>query len=312
MHKLFVSVAGLFTAQAQITNLANQCDYNGYVTTSFTYTAQPNESLTNIEPGRCKEGDANYNDFTVAVVDGAGTNEKLYTITYNANQCAHPADHIANPGSLPANSTVNIAAEDRIGASSSALSLLLRTHTIVSRCEYGTNYKATFQFGQINLSEEDNGELVDTGILSFGMRVYKDANHLDEYGSDETFYSGEMAFVNVFISAGSLPVINGQTGVWAPVQCTFSHLGGNGESYTLYPYSSSCAGDFSDNLAFDISRDETNGNWKFQYKLFLFEAAQNTQYRLECDIELCTTDDVNGSCHQFGDKCYAPFSNVFV
>jgi len=144
------------------------------------------------------------------------------------------------------------------------------------------------------------------------MRVYKDANHLDEYGSDETFYSGEMAFVNVFISAGSLPVINGQTGVWAPVQCTFSHLGGNGESYTLYPYSSSCAGDFSDNLAFDISRDETNGNWKFQYKLFLFEAAQNTQYRLECDIELCTSDDVNGSCHQFGDKCYPPFSNVFV
>jgi len=318
MHKLLISVAGLFTAQAQITNLSNQCDYNGYVTTSFTYTAKPNEILTNIEPGRCKENDANYNDFEVTIdhgngaVNSDGEEEKYITIRYNANQCAYPEDHHANPGSLPANSTVNIAAEDRIDSTSSNLSLLLRTHTIVSRCEYGTNYKASFQFGQINLSEEDNGELVDTGILSFGMRVFKDADHLDEYGAEETFYSGEMAYVTVFINAGSLPVINGQTGVWAPVGCTFSHMGGSGDSYSLYPYTSSCAGDFADNLNFAISRETSTGNWAFQYKLFLFEAAQNAQYRLECDIELCTTDDVGGACHQFGDKCHNPFSNLFV
>jgi hypothetical protein len=332
MHKLLISsaLAGVYAhppqttttpaptlPQADIGNIANRCDFDGMVETSFLYRAPTNHFLGNVRAGRCDKNNADAAlaniQITVAAVDGqADTYE--YKILYNAQICAEANDYVPNAETLPANSTVNLMIDDMIGSSpltepaAGLRTMLLRTHKIISRCEYGTNYKATFEFGHIDQSLNDNGEVIDTGVLSFGMEVYKDLQRTELYAVDETFYSGQMAFVNVFISAGSLPGSSGQS-VWAPTSCVFSEIGQADNTYTLFPYADTCGGEFASELNFDIAR-QSNGNWEFQYKLFIFRDVQLTNYRLECDINLCKTGEQTNVCTDLGDICYNSFSQL--
>ena len=135
--------------QADIGNIANRCDFDGMVETSFLYRAPANHFLGNVRAGRCDKNNADPNlaniQITVAAVDGqADTYE--YKILYNAQICAEANDYVPNAETLPANSTVNLMIDDMIGSSplvepaQDLRTMLLRTHKIISRCEYGTNY----------------------------------------------------------------------------------------------------------------------------------------------------------------------------
>jgi len=303
--------------RSNIANIANQCDFDGMVETSFQYKAPANHFLGNVRAGRCDKNNADAAladiQITVAAVDGQ-TDTYEYKIRYNAQICAEENDYVPNAETLPANSTVHLMIDDMIGSSpltepdADLRTMLLRTHKIISRCEYGTNYKATFEFGHIDQSLNDNGEVIDTGVLGFGMEVYKDLQRTQLYGADEVFYSGEMAFVNLFINAGSLPGNSGQS-VWAPTTCTFSEIGESDNNYKLFPYEDTCGGEFASELNFEIAR-QSNGNWEFQYKLFIFRDVQLTNYRLECDISLCKTGEQTNVCTDIGDICYNSFAQL--
>jgi len=318
MQKLIISsaLAGAY-AQATIGNIANRCEFNGMVETSFHYSAPTDHFLHNVRVGRCSpdNSDPALADVQIdvqAVPDQADTYE--YKIVYDAEVCAEEGDYVSNGDTLPANSTVHMMIDDMIGSQPGvepavgARTMLLRTHQISSRCEYGTNYKATFDFGQIDQQINDNGEVIDTGVLAFGMDVYKDSLRTELYAPGELFYSGKMAFINVYINQGTLPGTSGQS-VWAPTRCVFSEIDQAENTYTLFPYEETCGGEFSNQLNFDISRAE-DGRWMFQYKLFLFRDVQVTNYRLECDINLCQTGEQNNACTDLGDICYNSFAQL--
>jgi len=313
-----LSALALFNTcvQGKITNITNQCDFNGMVETSFHYSAPPNNFLHNVRVGRCSNTSINSNLTNVQIdvhahPDIANTYE--YKIIYNAKNCAEEKDYLSNGESLPANSTIKILIDDVIGSrprveSINIKPMILRTHTITSRCGYSDNYiVATFDFGHIN-QQVNNDATMDTGVLRFGMDIYKDVERTEPYAPNENFYSGQMAFINVYVIEGSMPGGNGQS-VWAPTRCVFSEIGEGFNKYTLFPYQDTCGGVFANQLNFDIKR-ESNGSWLFQYRLFVFKDAEITNYRLECDISLCRTGEQNNACTDMGDLCQTSFAEL--
>ena len=121
------------------------------VETSFHYSAPADHFLHNVRVGRCSPDNAdpalaNIQIEVLAVPDQADTYE--YKIVYDAEVCAEEGDFVSNGDTLPANSTVHMMIDDMIGSQPGvepavgARTMLLRTHQISSRCEYGTNYES--------------------------------------------------------------------------------------------------------------------------------------------------------------------------
>merc|ERR1712004_97331 len=172
-----------------ITNVANQCNVDGSVVTTFTFTGKPNQFLTNVIAGNCETADSNNPlHYNLQVEQVAGTTDSFtYSIQYDSQKCANPNDYVANINGLPANSTVYLFLDDVIGGSplngqlDNVDLLYLENHEIISRCQYGTDYRATFEFGTIDQVAIQTDDLIDTGVLSFQLNVYKDVERTQEY-----------------------------------------------------------------------------------------------------------------------------------
>jgi len=274
MKIIIPMAAGLLGVHASITSLSNVCDWDGYVTTKWTFTPGSGDQLLDILAGKCSSSEYAPTTETNPEDDTATD----YTFRYKAADCFEDPDHYSeNSNGLPPDSLVNIRADNWIGDHE----MLLRSHTIISRCEFKSSYKAVFDFGNIDLKSEDNGNVIDTGSLGFGLQVYKDDTRETEFTDD--FFSGEMAYAKIRIISGSLP----SGGSYAPSKCVFTEET-EGETYQLFPYEDTCGGSYGDNLSFAINYDSASDSWHFQYRLFLFsKTATDTRYKLECDIDLC-------------------------
>jgi len=84
----------------------------------------------------------------------------------------------------------------------------------------------------------------------------------------------------------------------------------NKNSFTLFDSSlSTCSN--AEKIGFDISYDDSNTKWNFQFMLFLFNPNEINSYKLKCSLQVCKDDqDPSSACNTMASKCL-PADNPF-
>jgi len=216
-----------------------------------------------------------------------------HTISFNPYTCNEQTTDAADPSSYTVDVEVGFSA-----SLSSSMDLLVKEHHFNARCGFQTSYQASYTFGDIDMSEHDEGQHDGDG-LSFSIKAYTDDQYTDEVDSATVMSAGSAVFLQVTASDD----FDADTFTFAPVSCTIEDAD-QSNSYPLISYdasdNTSCA-----NNDVDLSMTSVSAGWNLSYVLFLFNNEQTSNYVLTCTIDLCLKSDSSSSCASF-NSCLAP------
>lgn len=271
-------LAAVANALTEVSNLAVTCSGGNSMTVNFD--TNRDISLAKLSAGDCDDSAITHTDDTAS----------SHSITFDPYACNNQVVDPADPSSYSVDIEVGFSA-----SLSSSMDLLVKEHHFNARCGFQSTYEATYTFGDIDMSEHDEGQHDGEG-LSFSIKAYTDDTYTTEVDGSAVMSAGS----NVFLQITPSDEFDAATFTFTPVTCTIKDADAT-NSYPLVDYTGSqqCKND-----DVDLSMAKSGNAWNMSYVLFLFNNEQTSNYVLTCTIDLCLNSDGSSSCANF-DTCLA-------
>lgn len=268
-----------YAEEDHLTNLEVTCPSANVMSVTFDYDKVITLESLDIA-GNCNDADA------TITADG-----QSYTVEFNPYTCSGSDGRDENDVNTY---SVNVDVGFTAALDAQGVSLLLRDHEFNAACGYQSTYTASYTFGDIDLNENDEGD-ISGDSLTFGFTEYTD-EHYNDTNVPATASAGD----HVYLILEGDDALDSSTFNFAPVSCTIAEEG-TSNSFLLFDYSvsSNCE---NAHLPLDVSQ-ESDGSWKISYMLFLFNHQQTSNYILTCDIELCLASSGSSTCANVATAC---------
>lgn len=320
ISKLFVA----FTTATdfRLKNLSSQCSLGGNSKVTFDYYPSNIDTLAaSFSAGNCDIQQVPFNKIGTNT-DESGNEYAQIELSYDPTTCAQLTDGAT--GLAAYSHSLQFSFDTGFMAAGQFLSM--RSHIIPATCTYQSQYDLEYNFGQIQ-KKTDYGESDDNDPATAEVTRTEGGIDFDLFGytdSDRTLLAQEGSLIAGQILYARIQPKNTLSDNWtyAPDKCEFIEYHGcdeNGENciiddtFTLFDSTADQCPDagVTDHLKFTLNYNSNNKNWNFEYMLFLFDTEVINDYKLKCNVKLCTTSrDSNGECNSVADSCL-PDPSVF-